>query len=67
MTKFKVLRIMPGIVTLSHFRLATCSLQKYPEISYYHDNAIMKSFSIMIMNFMIINYSRLSHSTMPRL
>ena len=29
------------ILTFSYFRLAMCSLQKYPEISYYHDNVIM--------------------------
>ena len=39
MTKLKVLvGLIRGIVTCSHFRLATCSLQKYLEISYYRDN-----------------------------
>ena len=37
-------------ITLSPFRLATCSLQKYPEISCYFDNAIMKIL-IMMMTF----------------
>ena len=31
--------------------LATCSIENYPEVSYYHDNAIMKIFTIMIMTF----------------
>ena len=52
MANLKVLvKIVPRIVTFSHFRFTICSLHKYLEISYYHDNAIMKNFLITIMTF----------------
>ena len=37
-------KVFIRILKFSHFTLTTCSVQKYPEVSYYHDNVIMKNF-----------------------